>query len=133
MCGIVGFVGSEDNKGERIKKMTDRMVHRGPDQEGYYIDEMIALGHRRLSIIDLENGTQPMFNQDKSLVVIFNGEIYNYQELKKELEEQGHQFQTNSDTEVLLHGYESWGKDLPKNYEGCLLLLFGIKQVKRYS
>lgn len=130
MCGIVGFVGSEDNKGERIKKMTDRMVHRGPDQEGYYIDEMIALGHRRLSIIDLENGTQPMFNQDKSLVVIFNGEIYNYQELKKELEEQGHQFQTNSDTEVLLHGYESWGKDLPKKLRGMFAFAIWDKASK---
>ncbi len=118
MCGIVGFVGNEENKGERIKKMTDRMIHRGPDQEGYYIDEMIALGHRRLSIIDLENGTQPMLNKDKNIVVTFNGEIYNYRELKKELELQGHEFTTNCDTEVLLHGYEQWGKELPKRLRG---------------
>lgn len=118
MCGIVGFIGEDENKEVIIKKMTDRMVHRGPDEEGYYIDEKIALGHRRLSIIDLENGTQPMLNKNKSLVVIFNGEIYNYVELKEELKLQGHEFRTNSDTEVLLHGYEEWGKELPKKLRG---------------
>lgn len=130
MCGIVGFVGSEENKLERIKKMTDRMIHRGPDQEGYYIDEMIALGHRRLAIIDLENGTQPMFNKDKSLVVVFNGEIYNYQELKQELEKKKHVFQTNSDTEVLLHGYEQWGKELPKKLRGMFAFAIWDKASK---
>lgn len=130
MCGIVGFIGNEENKGERIKKMTDRMVHRGPDQEGYYIDEMIALGHRRLSIIDLENGTQPMFNEDKSLVVIFNGEIYNYRELKEELERKGHEFRTNSDTEVLLHGYERWGKELLKKLRGMFAFAIWEKASK---
>ena len=74
MCGIVGFISREENKGIIIKKMADKIIHRGPDEEGYYIDENIALGHRRLSIIDLDNGTQPMKN--KELIVIFNGEIY---------------------------------------------------------
>ena len=132
MCGIVGFASNEENKGIIIKKMTDRIIHRGPDQEGYYIDEKIALGHRRLSIIDLENGTQPMYSQNKNLVVIFNGEIYNYIELREELENKDHEFITNSDTEILIHGYEEWGRDLPKGYEECLRLQFGIEKQKRY-
>ena len=118
MCGIVGVCSDEENKGIIIKKMTDRIRHRGPDGEGYYIDEFIALGHRRLSIIDLENGTQPMFGKDKNLVLVFNGEIYNYVELREELEKKNFEFETNSDTEVLLHGYELWGKNLPKKLRG---------------
>lgn len=86
MCGIVGFVSNDENKGTIIKKMTDRISHRGPDEEGYYMDETVALGHRRLSIIDLESGTQPMVSKNQNIVVIFNGEIYNYLELKEELE-----------------------------------------------
>ena len=82
MCGIVGFVSQKGEKGIIIKKMTDKLIHRGPDEEGFYIDENIALGHRRLSIIDLDNGKQPISN--KKFVVIFNGEIYNYMELKAE-------------------------------------------------
>ncbi len=118
MCGIVGFVSSEGNKEKIIKRMTDRIAHRGPDEEGYYIDECVALGHRRLSIIDLKNGIQPMKSENKNIVVIFNGEIYNYVELKEELEKCGHIFITNSDTEILIHGYEEWGTDLPKKLRG---------------
>ncbi len=118
MCGIVGFVSNDENKGTIIKKMTDRISHRGPDEEGYYMDETIALGHRRLSIIDLQGGTQPMVSKNENIMVIFNGEIYNYLELKKDLEESGHEFITNSDTEVLIHGYEEWGRDLPKKLRG---------------
>lgn len=130
MCGIVGFASNEENKGIIIKKMTDRIVHRGPDQEGYYIDEKIALGHRRLSIIDLENGTQPMYSQNKNLVVIFNGEIYNYIELRKDLENKEHEFVTNSDTEVLIHGYEEWGRDLPKKLRGMFAFAIWNRKAK---
>lgn len=116
MCGFTGFIGTEKKKKEIIKKMTDKIKHRGLDGEGYYTDKNIALGHRRLSIIDVENGTQPMFNEDKNIVIVFNGEIYNYQELKEKLT--NHTFQTNCDTEVLIHGYEEWGMDLPKKLRG---------------
>lgn len=98
--------------------MTDRIIHRGPDGEGYYIDGNIALGHRRLAIIDLKSGKQPMYNKDKSLVLVFNGEIYNYKELMEILKSKNHIFKTNSDTEVLLHGYEEWGEELPKKLRG---------------
>lgn len=117
MCGIVGFYKEElENKEEIIKKMADKIKHRGPDGEGFYIDNKIALGHRRLSIIDIDGGTQPMFTEDKKLVVIFNGEIYNYMELKEELQE--YEFKTKCDTEVLLHGYRKWGEELPKKLRG---------------
>lgn len=118
MCGIAGFVSKEKNKKKIIKKMTDRIIHRGPDAEGFYTDESVALGHRRLSIIDLDAGKQPMFNETEDLVVVFNGEIYNYIELKAELKKKKHEFKTNSDTEVLLHGYEEWGSNMPKKLRG---------------
>ena len=116
MCGIVGIYSKKNNKGQVIKKMADRIRHRGPDGEGYYEDDEIALGHRRLSIIDIDGGSQPMYTEDKKLVVVFNGEIYNYLELKEELRE--YKFTTNSDTEVLLHGYRKWGEELPKKLRG---------------
>ena len=112
MCGIAGFVGARADMQEILQKMTDRIAHRGPDGEGHYIDGPAALGHRRLSIIDLEGGRQPMFNEDGSLAVVFNGEIYNFQPLREELIAAGHTFATRCDTEVLLHGYEQWGREL---------------------
>ena len=130
MCGIAGIITKEKNKKEIVKKMSDRIAHRGPDGEGYYIDNYIALAHRRLSIIDLNTGDQPIYNEDKNLVVIFNGEIYNYLELKKELKELGHQFTTKSDTEVLVHGYEAWGIDLPKHLRGMFAFAIYDKKDK---
>nr|MBP3681162.1 asparagine synthase (glutamine-hydrolyzing) [Clostridia bacterium] len=130
MCGFVGFIDklNKDEKQKKIKLMADRIIHRGPDQEGYYIDDNIALGHRRLSIIDLASGTQPMFNEDKSIVVVFNGEIYNYQEIKKELETKGHEFKTNSDTEVLVHGYEEYKEELFNKLRGMFaFIIYDIK------
>ncbi len=115
MCGIVGFIDKRDKKEKKeiIKKMADRIKHRGPDDEGYFVEEDIALGHRRLSILDLsKSGAQPLFNEDKTLVVIFNGEIYNYESLKEELIKKGHVFKTKTDTEVLLHGYEEYQEKL---------------------
>ena len=117
MCGIVGLVTKKE-KENTIKLMSDRIKHRGPDGDGYFIDGDVALGHRRLSIIDLSSGDQPMFNEDGSVVTVFNGEIYNYQQLKEELKALGHDFRTKSDTEVLVHGYEEWHTDLPKHLRG---------------
>jgi asparagine synthase (glutamine-hydrolysing) len=108
MCGIAGFVG-EGNRDDLVR-MTNRVSHRGPDGEGFWTGDHVFFGHRRLSIVDLAGGTQPMRTADDALVITFNGEIYNHVELRKELEKAGYQFQTDhSDTEVLLHGYREWG------------------------
>ncbi|MCS7093433.1 MAG: asparagine synthase (glutamine-hydrolyzing) [Patescibacteria group bacterium] len=106
MCGIAGFFGFEDD--QLIKKISRWLIHRGPDGEGVYSDRQVTLINRRLAIIDIEGGNQPIYNEDKSLVVVYNGEIYNYQELKKDLEKRGHRFMTNCDTEIIVHGYEEW-------------------------
>ena len=110
MCGFVGFINHKDTKKSKqiIKEMCDLIAHRGPDGEGYYVNQNIALGHRRLSIVDIKGGAQPMYNESKDICIVFNGEIYNFEELKKELQK-NHKFQTNCDTEVLIHGYEEWG------------------------
>lgn len=128
MCGICGIIRKGDNK-DIIKKMNDRIMHRGPDGEGYYIDGDVAFGHRRLSIIDLSTGDQPIYNEDNSVVTVYNGEIYNYLELRSELESLGHEFKTKSDTEVLVHGYEEWHTDLPKHLRG--MFAFAIHDKKR--
>lgn len=115
MCGFVGYVNADNDieKNQQIiKAMADRIVHRGPDQDDYYVDDKVSLGFRRLSIIDLDGGSQPITNEDDTKVLVFNGEIYNYQEIRKELIEKGHIFKTKTDSEVLLHGYEEYGKDL---------------------
>lgn len=107
MCGFAGFYGQEKEKEEILQNMLRTIVHRGPDSEGKYLDEDIALGFRRLSIVDLsEHGNQPMFNENRSLVLVYNGEIYNYRELMPELIAAGHRFKSHTDSEVLLHGYE---------------------------
>ncbi|MCA9247640.1 MAG: 2-oxo acid dehydrogenase subunit E2, partial [Planctomycetales bacterium] len=98
--------------------MTASLAHRGPDDEGHVVRENVALGHRRLSIIDLASGQQPMTNEDESVWVTYNGEIYNFQELAAELRGCGHTFRTNSDTEVLVHGYEQWGESLVRRLRG---------------
>ena len=101
-----------------MKAMTERIAHRGPDGEGFFVDDKCGLGHRRLAIIDLKTGDQPIYNEDKTIVVVFNGEIYNFQTLRQELEEKGHRFQTQTDTEVLVHGYEEWGGALTEKLRG---------------
>jgi len=118
MCGFVGFVGQIENKSDVLKKMTDTIIHRGPDAEGQYTDERIALGFRRLAIIDLEALSQPMANEDETLWLVFNGEIYNYQDLRADLIAKGHIFKTQTDSEVLVHGYEEYGKDLLPKLRG---------------
>jgi len=109
MCGICGFAGETENKKEILKTMMDKIAHRGPDDEGMYVDNKVALGHRRLSIIDLNHGAQPMYNETGDIAIVFNGEIYNYKELKRELINKGHSFTNDSDTECLIHGYEEYG------------------------
>lgn len=122
MCGIVGIVDSQGEVQEQqLKAMAEAIRHRGPDDEGYYINPTatVGLGHRRLSFLDLSaHGRQPLSNEDNSIWVTFNGEIYNYPALKKELSQLGHRFKTTTDTEVLLHGYEQWGYDLLHRIEG---------------
>lgn len=116
MCGICGVFGSEDRR--LIKSMTRILRHRGPDGEGYHIDKDLMLGHRRLSVIDLATGDQPIYNEDRSICVIDNGEIYNFQELRKELENNGHKFYSKSDTEVVVHAYEEWGDGCFEKFQG---------------
>ena len=118
MCGIVGFVNNKENKEEIIKDMSKKIEHRGPDGEGFYIDDNCALAHRRLAIIDLNTGAQPIYNEDKSKVIIYNGEVYNFKELKEALLKKKHVFKTKTDTEVILHGYEQWGEKLPNHLRG---------------
>ena len=130
MCGITGFVCAKhefEEAKKTLKAMADLIAHRGPDGEGFYVDGQAALGHRRLSIIDLEGGSQPMFNEDKNLVTVFNGEIYNFMELREQLTAAGHVFATHSDTEVLLHGYEEWGEALPEKLRGMFAFVIWDK------
>ncbi|MDX9799007.1 MAG: asparagine synthase (glutamine-hydrolyzing) [Bacteroidales bacterium] len=116
MCGIAGFFGFEDK--ELIKNMLDSLYHRGPDDQGIYSDRNVSIGNRRLSIIDISGGHQPMHNEDETVFVVFNGAIYNFPELKEELEKKGHEFYSNCDTEVLVHLYEEYGDELSKKLLG---------------
>ena len=118
MCGICGFTGEVKDRSKTIKNMTDVITHRGPDSEGFFSDDFIDMGFRRLSIIDVAEGHQPIYNEDKTLVLTFNGEIYNYRELKAELIEAGHTFYTETDSEVLIHGFEQWKEDMLMKLRG---------------
>lgn len=132
MCGFAGYIhnyGTFD-KEEVIHKMADRIKHRGPDDAHYYIDDGIALGFRRLSIIDLEGGRQPILNEDGSLVLLFNGEIYNYQELRDDLIKAGHVFTTKTDSETILHGYEEYGKKILDRLRGMFAFIIWNKNTK---
>ncbi len=131
MCGIVGFTNNIDNSNVVIGEMMDRIKHRGPDAEGKYIDEDIALGHRRLSIIDVSSqGDQPLFNEDGSVVLVFNGEIYNFQGIREKLVAAGHKFKTKTDSEVLIHGYEEYGARLLDMLRGMFSFIIWDKNKK---
>ncbi|MCD9189486.1 MAG: asparagine synthase (glutamine-hydrolyzing) [Pyrinomonadaceae bacterium] len=120
MCGIVGFVNGNARRAEReiLENMNRCIVHRGPDEDGFFVRENVALAMRRLAIIDLKGGQQPIFNEDRTKAIVFNGEIYNFQELKKDLEARGHRFYTNCDTEVIVHLYDEYGADCVQHLRG---------------
>lgn len=136
MCGFIGFTGMLANRKEILKKMADRIIHRGPDSEGFHISgendiDAVSLGFRRLSIIDLADGSQPMYNEDGSVVIVFNGEIYNFMELRDQLIACGHVFKTRCDTEVLVHGYEEFGEKLPEKLRGMFAFVIWDARKKR--
>jgi len=120
MCGIAGIYNFNSERIEEslLKKMSNLIKHRGPDGEGFYFDSNFGMAHRRLSIIDLKKGAQPIYNEDKSVVIVYNGEIYNHKIIRDELKLKGHQFKTDTDTEVVLHAYEEWGYDSVSKYNG---------------
>lgn len=131
MCGFVGFTGGLAQREEVLQEMMDAIIHRGPDSAGTYIDDDIALGFRRLSIIDLDSGSQPMYNENRDMVIAFNGEIYNYKELRDELIKKGHVFANNADTEVLIHGYEEYGEELLTKLRGMFAFVIWDSKKKK--
>src|SRR6476646_4928515 len=124
MCGIAGIIRrqGETVTAEEVRRMTDTIIHRGPDDEGIYAQRNVGLGMRRLSIIDLSGGHQPIYNEDGTVAVVFNGEIYNFLQLREDLENRGHQFRTHSDTEVIVHLYEELGADCIKKLRGMFAI-----------
>ncbi|MDW8053718.1 MAG: asparagine synthase (glutamine-hydrolyzing) [Anaerolineae bacterium] len=130
MCGIVGLYLSRDcPSAELLQRSNAVLIHRGPDGAGFFVDSHVGLAMRRLAIIDLKTGDQPIFNEDRTVAVVYNGELYNYRALRAELEQQGHRFATQSDTEVLVHGYEAWGDALPTRLNG--MFAFALWDAKR--
>ncbi len=132
MCGFTGFIGDIEDKEQILEQMMNTIIHRGPDSSGSFTDEDAALGFRRLSIIDIgESGDQPLYNEDKTKVLTFNGEIYNFQELREELIEAGHVFATRTDSETLLHGYEEWGEELVQRLRGMYAFVIWDREKKK--
>ena len=134
MCGFVGFTNTIDCNESILDKRMNRIIHRGPDSSGKYLNKDIAIGFRRLSIIDISEGNQPMFNENNSLVLVFNGEIYNYKYLRAELSSCGHIFKTDSDSETLLHGYEQWKEHLVEHLRGMYsFVIYDIENKSLYA
>ena len=134
MCGIIGVLNrnAEPVPAGLLKRMTDIIAHRGPDSEGHYTDGPVGFGHRRLSIIDLSpHGHQPMANETGDVVIVFNGEIYNFQKLRVDLESHGHQFHSQTDTEVIIHAYEQWGEDCVHRFNGMFAFAIWDRPRKR--
>ena len=130
MCGFVGFLNTPEAASPEtvVKAMADRIVHRGPDDASYYVDQDVSLGFRRLSIIDLEGGRQPILNEDGTKVLVFNGEIYNFQSLRDDLLKKGHVFKTRTDSETILHGYEEYGKEILQRLRGMFAFVIWDKE-----
>jgi asparagine synthase (glutamine-hydrolysing) len=128
MCGICGIVDQNENNHRLITEMADLLRHRGPEKAGYFHHGGVSLGHRRLSIIDLNTGDQPIYNEDRTIVVVFNGELYNFQEIKNDLIRRGHHFYTTSDTEILVHCYEEYGLGYLTKLNG--IFAFALYDVK---
>ena len=136
MCGIAGWINLENNRAENhseavLHSMCERMKHRGPDSEGLWLDEQVALGMRRLSIIDLHTGEQPVYSEDKQIVVVMNGELYNLREVRKDLEKRGHKFETQTDTEILPHLYEEYGEAMLEQINGMFAFALWDKRKKK--
>src|SRR6058998_3111745 len=131
ICGIVNFNTDDAVDPRLVVRMTDSISHRGPNDEGHFFDRNAGLGHRRLSIIDLEGGKQPIFNEDESSGIVFNGESYNFVELRKDLVARGHTFKTRSDTEVILHAFEEHGHDCVKSLRGMFTFAIWDRRNKR--
>ncbi len=136
MCGIAGWINLEDNRGANhseavLHSMCERMKHRGPDSEGLWLDETVALGMRRLSIIDLHTGEQPVYSEDKSIVVMMNGELYNFREVRADLEKRGHKFETQTDTEILPHLYEEYGEAMLEHINGMFAFALWDKRKQK--
>ena len=131
MCGIIGIISEKNKIDDKILlNMRDSLKHRGPDNGGIYLspNEKIGLGHRRLSIIDLsKNGNQPLFSRDQQVVIVYNGEVYNYKPLKEKLECHGYNFTTTSDTEVVLNAYLKWGKDCVNYFKGMFSFAISLE------
>jgi asparagine synthase (glutamine-hydrolysing) len=131
ICGIVNFNAAEPVQRRVIQTMTDVQAHRGPNGDGYFVEGNVGLGHRRLSIIDLSGGSQPMYNEDESVAVVFNGEIYNFADITADLTLRGHQFKTRSDTEAIVHAYEQYGDDCVKEFRGMFAFAVWDRRQKR--
>lgn len=134
MCGLAGVFypnGTPEEGHEVIRKMTSTLTHRGPDDCGYHVDARVVLGHRRLSIIDVKSGHQPIYNEDGSVCIVFNGEIYNFEEIRRELLGKGHVFRTNSDTETIVHAYEEWGERCVERLKG--MFAFAVRDLRDNS
>lgn len=128
MCGFCGFTGQIASPEEILERMKNKIIHRGPDSGGSHIDTDIAMGFRRLSFLDLEGGNQPIYNETKDMVITFNGEIYNHQEIREELESKGHVMGSRADTEVLIHGYEEWGEEILQKLRGMFAFVIWDKK-----
>src|SRR5438045_2057933 len=135
MCGITGWANldknSNDHSEDILHRMCERIIHRGPDSEGIWMDDTVALGMRRLSIIDLKTGDQPVFSEDKSVIVMMNGELYNYREVRSDLEKRGHKFATQTDTEIVPHLYQEYGEDFIDHLNGMFAISLWDTRRKR--
>src|SRR5437764_14721327 len=131
MCGICGIASDRGADRDLLARMSATLVHRGPDSDGMFVDGPVGLAARRLSIIDLDTGDQPIANEDGSVVVVQNGEIYNYEELTRELVRAGHRFRTHGDTEVLVHAYEEWGLRFAERLRGMFVVALWDSRTRR--